>query len=93
MSILPTILPADPAAPEEHQHQTRKLSYGILGRLYMFVELARERHTLAQMDDHLLRDIGMTRDDARREYRKPFWDVPAGWRADAERCLSHPGLL
>jgi uncharacterized protein YjiS (DUF1127 family) len=33
----------------------------------------RQRHALAELDDHLLRDIGLTRYQARIEARKPFW--------------------
>jgi uncharacterized protein YjiS (DUF1127 family) len=36
-------------------------------------ERARMRHALAAMDDRLLRDIGLTRSEALREFRKPFW--------------------
>ena len=34
---------------------------------------ARERAALASLDDHLLKDIGLTRADTWRESRKPFW--------------------
>jgi uncharacterized protein YjiS (DUF1127 family) len=33
----------------------------------------RQRDLLAQLDSRMLRDIGITRDDARRECAKPFW--------------------
>jgi uncharacterized protein YjiS (DUF1127 family) len=33
----------------------------------------RQRHALAELDDHLLRDIGLTRYQARIEALKPFW--------------------
>lgn len=32
-----------------------------------------ERERLAELDDHLLRDIGLTRTQARSEFAKPFW--------------------
>lgn len=32
-----------------------------------------ERASLANMDDRMLRDIGMDRFQAEREARKPFW--------------------
>jgi uncharacterized protein YjiS (DUF1127 family) len=38
--------------------------------------LAAERRQLAMLDDRLLKDIGITRVDARREARRPFWDDP-----------------
>ena len=36
-------------------------------------ELARSRHQLAQLDERLLRDIGIDRATARFEAGKPFW--------------------
>jgi uncharacterized protein YjiS (DUF1127 family) len=33
----------------------------------------RMRRHLARMDDRLLRDIGLSRADAKREINKPFW--------------------
>lgn len=38
-----------------------------------WIERARQRQVLATLDDHMLRDIGVTRTDAERECRKPFW--------------------
>ncbi|HET9536212.1 MAG: DUF1127 domain-containing protein [Mesorhizobium sp.] len=32
-----------------------------------------QRSKLASLDDHMLRDIGLTRLDRRRECAKPFW--------------------
>jgi uncharacterized protein YjiS (DUF1127 family) len=37
----------------------------------------RERQKLLELSDHLLRDIGLTEAEARREAARPFWDVPA----------------
>ena len=34
---------------------------------------ARQRHRLSEMDDHLLRDIGLSRADLEHETAKPFW--------------------
>ncbi len=42
--------------------------------------LWRQRRCLASLDDHLLRDIGLTRDAALREARRPLWDAPQSWR-------------
>jgi uncharacterized protein YjiS (DUF1127 family) len=36
-------------------------------------ERARQRHRLGEMDDHLLRDIGLSRADLEHETAKPFW--------------------
>jgi uncharacterized protein YjiS (DUF1127 family) len=34
---------------------------------------SRERQTLAQLDDRDLKDMGMTREQAKTEAAKPFW--------------------
>ncbi|MDF0599874.1 DUF1127 domain-containing protein [Psychromarinibacter sp. C21-152] len=51
----------------------------LFGRLMALAALRRQRRTLAQLDDHLLQDIGVTRDAALRESQRPIWDAPAHW--------------
>lgn len=34
---------------------------------------ARQRRALAELDEHLLHDIGRTKEEARREAAKPAW--------------------
>ena len=41
--------------------------------LATWIERMRQRNALAALDDHQLRDIGITRVDAARECGKPFW--------------------
>ena len=41
--------------------------------LYGWQERARQRHTLAGLDDRLLRDMGLSRADIAQESAKPFW--------------------
>lgn len=36
---------------------------------------SRSRRELAELDEHLLKDVGITRDQARTEIDKPFWRV------------------
>jgi uncharacterized protein YjiS (DUF1127 family) len=36
-------------------------------------ERSRQRQTLAELDDHFLKDIGKTRPEAMAEAAKPFW--------------------
>lgn len=43
--------------------------------LQVWRERIRYRHDLEQLDEHILRDIGLTRDEAVREAQKPFWRV------------------
>ena len=45
------------------------------------VAMARSRQSLARLDDHLLRDIGLTRDQARAEAKRAPWDAPSHWKA------------
>ncbi|MEM1299861.1 MAG: DUF1127 domain-containing protein [Pseudomonadota bacterium] len=35
-----------------------------------------ERQDLSQLDAHMLKDIGLTREDAVAEARRPIWDLP-----------------
>ncbi len=46
-----------------------------IGVLFGWSELARQRRQLASLDDHILRDIGIDRDVARRESARHFWDI------------------
>jgi uncharacterized protein YjiS (DUF1127 family) len=41
--------------------------------LLTWQQRARERQLLACMDDHILRDLGLSRADVMREHVKPFW--------------------
>jgi len=45
----------------------------MLARLRATLERQRARQALARMDDRLLADVGLTRDQALREAAKPFW--------------------
>jgi uncharacterized protein YjiS (DUF1127 family) len=45
----------------------------VLAWLVACIERARQRRALSLLDDHLLRDIGLTRDDVADEIAKPFW--------------------
>lgn len=38
--------------------------------------VARQRQSLAQLDDRQLRDIGISRADALKESSRNFWDIP-----------------
>lgn len=50
---------------------------GVFARLADFLAAAvvrrRHRQQLAQLDAHLLRDIGLDSSEARAEAAKPFW--------------------
>ena len=55
-------------------------SHSLLARLRLGLTVRRERRRLAELDDAALRDIGVSRDQARAEAERPIWDVPAYWR-------------
>ena len=46
---------------------------GLLGRVLAAEARFRQRQDLTALDDHMLRDIGITRLQAEAEATKPFW--------------------
>jgi uncharacterized protein YjiS (DUF1127 family) len=45
----------------------------LSARLGLLCQRASQRRALARLNDRLLRDIGLTREEADAEARKPFW--------------------
>ena len=45
----------------------------LLARAIVGFRRQRQRTSLAQLDDRMLRDMGISRLEAERESRKPFW--------------------
>jgi len=45
----------------------------VLAMVREWMRRSRTRHEIAELDDHLLRDIGLTRYDAAVESNKHFW--------------------
>jgi hypothetical protein len=58
---------------------SRRGSPGPLGRLLAGMAFGRSRRRLGDLDDHLLRDIGLTRAQARQEATRPAWNAPTHW--------------
>jgi len=46
---------------------------GIATQLQQWLQRSRTRREITELDDHLLRDIGLTRSDVMAESRKHFW--------------------
>ena len=69
--IAPNAAPATNAAPAARPR--RHWTLQALDTFLEWRERARQRHALARLDDRMLRDIGLSRADVYREYRKPFW--------------------
>jgi uncharacterized protein YjiS (DUF1127 family) len=55
-----------------HSGLRRALS-ALAAQTEAYVSRSRQRRALADLDDRLLRDIGMTAYDATHEAVKPFW--------------------
>ena len=61
--------------------RTSAQSTGLFGFALRAAQIRRQRKALARLDDAQLADIGLSRAQARAEGARPFWDVPASWRA------------
>ncbi|MEH2506849.1 uncharacterized protein YjiS (DUF1127 family) [Bradyrhizobium sp. AZCC 1578] len=64
------------AAPGHHDGaETCRLGWGtrFLSWCAQCSERSRQRRALAELDDHFLKDIGKTRQEAMTEAAKPFW--------------------
>ena len=46
---------------------------GALWAVWRARQRAAQRHMLATLDDRMLKDLGISRIDAEREFRKKFW--------------------
>ena len=51
----------------------RKLLHSFTTAYRLCGERYRQRRQLLEMDDHQLKDIGITREQAEQEARKPLW--------------------
>ena len=59
--------------PSEVMMGTGPALRGLSSLLRLWFERSRERHQLALLTERDLHDLGLTRIDAQREARKPFW--------------------
>jgi uncharacterized protein YjiS (DUF1127 family) len=46
---------------------------GLVGTLEQWVERRRQRRALLELNEHMLKDIGVSAADAWQESQKPFW--------------------
>lgn len=61
--------------PTQLAAQTWRAISGGLVTALDWHERARQRRTLSELDDRMLRDLGLTRSDVYKECRKHFWEV------------------
>jgi uncharacterized protein YjiS (DUF1127 family) len=52
----------------------------IIRELGASAAITRSRRDLLRLDDHRLRDIGLTKAEARDEAARAAWDVPPHWQ-------------
>lgn len=69
--------PADPLlahrAARRKRGRTAPFLAALMARLRLWAARRRQRHRLAELDDYLLADIGLSREEAAAEVSKPFW--------------------
>ena len=59
--------------PSWHHGRLMRVGGAAVRTVWFWMERSRQRRALAELDDRLLRDIGLTRDEARRESSSLFW--------------------
>jgi uncharacterized protein YjiS (DUF1127 family) len=65
-----------PRWPLTDDRQGTRLKRSLLATISLWIERHRQRQALgdlAELNDYLLRDIGLSQEEARREAAKPFW--------------------
>jgi uncharacterized protein YjiS (DUF1127 family) len=61
------------AAPGEGRPGRARLAARLLDLVFAWEDRVMQRRTLMHLDEHQLKDIGLTRGGAEQEWRKPFW--------------------
>lgn len=51
----------------------RRPVWGLLDVIFAMLERRKQRRALMGLDDHLLKDIGVSRGEVEQEVSKPFW--------------------
>jgi uncharacterized protein YjiS (DUF1127 family) len=76
-STMPTLHRTDIIALGRRRGTGRAFAPFRLLRLALVARV--QRRSLATLDDAMLRDVGITRDQALSESKRRVWDVPDGW--------------
>lgn len=63
------------------RHSLKNGRPGLFTRISLALSTRRERQALLRLDDAMLRDIGLSREEALAESARPIWDAPANWRS------------
>ena len=57
--------------------QSRPRGLSLMARFSLY----RQRRALATLDAHMLKDLGLTKQQAVVESERPIWDAPSNWKA------------
>lgn len=63
-------------SPVAGQLRSRLLLKAAWRQVVRWWQLAEQRRRLAMLDEHALKDIGLSRGDVMQESERPFWDDP-----------------
>lgn len=77
-TLLATALPAFADRLGTARSAGRHSGPSLMTRIATWHRVWRERNRLLELDDRMLADLGLTREDATREASRPFWDVHPG---------------
>ena len=58
----------------------RTPKFSFLSYIWSVLMVRKQRTRLRELDKHMLRDIGLSRDEVLKESQRPMWDVPSNWR-------------
>jgi uncharacterized protein YjiS (DUF1127 family) len=72
-SATSTVQPSIAAAAPPHRSQAARA--WLMATLREWLRRSRTRSQIDELDEHLLRDIGLTRAAVRAESSKPFWQA------------------
>lgn len=69
-----------PIVIADHLVGSARKGPSLMARIAIWVRASNSRHRLSELDDRMLADLGLTREQAVQEAARPFWDVTAGAR-------------
>jgi uncharacterized protein YjiS (DUF1127 family) len=56
-----------------HRTELPPILASLIETIAVWIMRRRQRQALSELDEHLLNDVGLSREQARREAAKPFW--------------------
>lgn len=62
-------------ATDRFTYPNRGRRFGLIAYVLRVAEIRKQRMALQELPPWLLKDIGVSRQDARREAERSFWDI------------------